>query len=276
MTSLSISYPVAARRIVYLCASGGNRNPWVAALQLAESTLQHCGVIKPAVDTDDLCRMRNVRTSEVYLTDCDARIFPVGDHYIAEVNASDPESRKRFSVCHELAHTFFEEHPGADENAASCHGHSYENSLEERLCNFLAAEFLMPRLLFAQFAIDCLPSLKSTRLLADAFGVSVLSAARRIIDLNLWPMASLVFRAAPGRKIDFRWYRSSRSFQLPVPVSTVMRQIVCQSRPIGEAVILGPQDRTVAEYYTYRSHGQKCTNALLFSQRPPNPNEIPV
>lgn len=266
MTSLSIKCPATARRIAHLCATGGSRNPWVSAMRLAESTLRQCGVAMPAVNTNDLCCLRNVRASEMYLTDCDARIFSVGDHYIAEINASHPESRKRFSVCHELGHTFFEERAGADENGASCDGYTYQSLLEERLCDFFAAEFLMPKLLFPRFASDCRPSFKSTRLLAHTFGVSALSVARRIIDLDLWPMASLVFRIAPGEKVKFGWYKGSRSFRLPVTVSTVMKQIACQSRSSGETVLLGPRDKAIAEYYSYTSHGQTCISALLFYQ----------
>lgn len=75
----------------------------------------------------------------------DARLVPLpGDRLQIEFNPKQPKSRTRFSVAHELAHTFFQDCRDAIRNRqarAKFGPHEWEL---EMLCNIGAAELLMP------------------------------------------------------------------------------------------------------------------------------------
>lgn len=230
---------------------------------MVRNTLQQCGVISPPVSTDDLCEIRRVQSREVHLVGCDARLFAQGDYYIAEVNASDPEPRKRFSLCHELGHTFFEQQ--SDSGVAVCGGNTYEHWLEERICNMMAAEFLMPRSLFSEFLRSTQKSVRGIRELSNIFGVSAQTAAMRIIGLDLWPLALLTVQKNNG-KLKFQSYKRAQSFVQQIPISTVMKAIANHGKAFGAVSVTDNFLSARVQYYSYCVPSGHFISALLFSE----------
>ena len=115
----------------------------------------------------------------------DARIEPVGDTFAdgfrIVMNRSASASRSRFSLAHELCHTFFYELvpeikflPRPNDPA------------EERLCNLGAAELLMPAKLVKRESKDHQICLKTLEQLATFFRVSNEAMALRLNQLGLW------------------------------------------------------------------------------------------
>ena len=75
----------------------------------------------------------------------DARTVPIGsDRIQIEYNPSRPKQRIRFSIAHEIAHTFFANCAERVRNRASRESVSSEDWELEMLCNIGAAELLMP------------------------------------------------------------------------------------------------------------------------------------
>lgn len=260
-----MSTPLSQRhRIAAFCSKEPTHNPIDVALRLVGDTLQECGVISPPVNTEHLCEVRRVQSREVHLVGCDARLFPRGDYYIAEVNASDPEPRKRFSLCHELGHTFFDQQAGLGEVA--CDGNTYEHWLEERICNMMAAEFLMPRSLFSGFVKSAHRGIRGIRELSNVFGVSAETVAKRIIDLDLWPFALLTLQKDNG-KLKFQSYKRARSFVQTIPISTVMKAIANHGKSLGEVSLTADFLPARVQYYSYCVPSRHFISALLFSEQ---------
>jgi Zn-dependent peptidase ImmA (M78 family) len=74
----------------------------------------------------------------------EARTTPFGSRFRIEYNPNRGESRVRYSVAHEIAHTFFPDCAEAIRNRDSYHTGKGDNWQLEMLCNVGAAEVLMP------------------------------------------------------------------------------------------------------------------------------------
>lgn len=74
----------------------------------------------------------------------DARLIPFGNRFQIEFNPNQPKSRIRFSVAHELAHTFFEDCQQVVRNRLRREEFGPHDWELEMLCNIGAAELLMP------------------------------------------------------------------------------------------------------------------------------------
>jgi Zn-dependent peptidase ImmA (M78 family) len=95
------------------------------------------------------------------------------------------ESRKRFTLAHELGHFVL---PGQQEVSAPCKQQRIENwdadlYRPELEANRFAAEILMPRGLMAEF-VQSEPSLESIRSIAQLCGTSLTASAVRLITLT--------------------------------------------------------------------------------------------
>ena len=95
------------------------------------------------------------------------------------------ESRKRFTLAHEIGHLFL---PGQQEVSAPCKQQRIENwdadlYRPELEANRFAAEILMPPGLMAEF-VQSEPSLESIRSIAQLCGTSLTASAVRLITLT--------------------------------------------------------------------------------------------
>ncbi|MGD0905493.1 MAG: hypothetical protein ABR924_21570 [Terracidiphilus sp.] len=74
----------------------------------------------------------------------EARTIPSGSRFRIEYNPNRGESRVRYSIAHEIAHTFFPDCAEAIRNRESYHTGNGDAWQLEMLCNVGAAEVLMP------------------------------------------------------------------------------------------------------------------------------------
>jgi len=106
-------------------------------------------------------------------------VFP-----IIALNNKDYERAKTFSLFHEIAHI-------VRRSSSLCLIDDNErNDKEERLCDKIATEVLMPDEVFSRIAEDIFLTVgiwdeKSIQKLADRFGVSIVAAFRRLYDLGI-------------------------------------------------------------------------------------------
>jgi len=120
----------------------------------------------------------------------DARIVPDPDgKLVIEYNPSKTPARVRFSICHEIAHSFFPdcaEHVRHRLAHAQIHG---EDRQLEMLCNLAAAELLMPIGSFPEITKDEV-TIDKVLELRKKFEVSTEAVLLRTVNLSKSPVAA--------------------------------------------------------------------------------------
>jgi Zn-dependent peptidase ImmA (M78 family) len=115
----------------------------------------------------------------------DGFLKPLGnaynDGFILHVNGDASAARRKFTIAHEICHTFFYE--VVPELKFVDHAIDPE---EERLCDVGAAELLMPEGSVKRLASQQTVGLEALDRMAEHFGVSVHSMLIRLETLNLW------------------------------------------------------------------------------------------
>lgn len=100
---------------------------------------------------------------------------------------TDSRVRKRYTVCHEMAHlSFIESTPSLPRERGEIELIPEVERREERLCDMIAAELLMPESVFIKQAASIPASYDSLILLAKDFEVSIAAALIRIRNMHLW------------------------------------------------------------------------------------------
>jgi Zn-dependent peptidase ImmA (M78 family) len=141
----------------------------------------------PPVNVHALAARRGVISISESSLDCDGVIsVTASGAYSIEVNRDHPRVRQRFTIAHEVGHTFFFDLGRREDKRYRIRDDSLDgmtrSSAEEQLCNFAAAEILMPDHQFANLARETGPTASSLRDLAKKFDVSLQAAARRVAD----------------------------------------------------------------------------------------------
>lgn len=116
---------------------------------------------------------------------CDGMLEPIGTDFGAGfkivLNKKTNTERVRFTVAHEICHTFFYEL--VPELKFAPHE---TDPMEERLCNYGAAELLMPTALVHKAVRPKAICLESLYQLAGEFSVSLTTMFLRLRSLRLW------------------------------------------------------------------------------------------
>ncbi len=152
--------------------------------------LEETGQSKPPVNLYRLASRMGIRRIVRSDIQVDGRILRCGSSYDIELCSGAPRRRQRFSLAHELTHTFFLDF--VPELVGGRNRDRIEQShwkAEELLCNFGAAEMLMPAGPFLGDAISVGPSIEAVSWLGQRWDVSFQSCLRRLCELNAWPTA---------------------------------------------------------------------------------------
>lgn len=200
-------------------AGGDGSSPWRIMEDLVEG-LRRDAWVASALSLDRHLKIRNVRDKrpdpEI---SCDGYIELMGAHFAdgfrLVVKDAAPSVRQRFTIAHEICHTYFYEI--VPEIKFRMHA---TDSFEEALCNHGAAALLMPAGdVFAQIKGKEV-SLDTLEELSQRYGVSLEAAFLRIRGLRLWNCEMTVWhRMTTGEfvldkihgwlKADWRWADSS-------------------------------------------------------------------
>ncbi len=150
---------------------------------------------------------------------CDGFVEPNGTRFDQGfrmvLRREAPESRIRFTIAHEICHTFFYEFVPE----LKFQPHNIDEQ-EERLCNLGAAELLIPAASLKRHARNLPVSLDSLEQLATSYAVSKEAMLLRLRSLKLWDcelsvwhrMANGSFaldRLVGGRRIEWGWTEDS-------------------------------------------------------------------
>lgn len=129
--------------------------------------------------------------------------------YLVTLSRKQSRARKRFTLAHEIGHLVVLNSVGRPEgstaaNDLGCRAASAEDLEEERLCDLLASELLMPRKAFLQQMQLEGVCARSIPAIARHFDVSLHAASRRVADLQ-------------GYEIGVSWWCLSESASHLVP-----------------------------------------------------------
>lgn len=199
-------------RFQTLFERGHTKSPLVAIRRLVRGLHREYGVVQPPFDAYRLCELANIKVEPAKLIGCDARLLRDGNGWTAEVSTEISTERQFFSLCHEIGHTFFETSTGRyNPPITSCSvSTSAGHRTEEQLCNYAAAELLMPEKIFRP-RIEGKPlSLATVWSVAREFRTSAQAVLARIIDLDLWEAVTASFRASEIRETEGCFYLSRK------------------------------------------------------------------
>ena len=153
-----------------------------------------------SADLNELATAFGVSSVEVDSISSEAMLVPVADGYKIVLKKADSPSgltRQRFSFAHEVGHLLLKA-VGYNSlaNANSKHRKINSYSEEERLCDQIAAEILMPRAAFTTDAADAGWSLGNLASLARMYGASIPATARRMVGLMPEPCVMGIWKPA--------------------------------------------------------------------------------
>jgi hypothetical protein len=140
----------------------------------------------PPINIRELASRRGVIEISEEKLDFDGRISTTASGaYVIHVNKDHSEVRQRFTIAHEIAHTFFLE---LDDQCNWRYRDTggerpKRSSSEEFWCNYIAGELLMPNRQFTDCVGQHGPSAKNIRRLANVFRVSLQAAAKRVVQV---------------------------------------------------------------------------------------------
>lgn len=184
------SEPVVRR----LIEKGGGKPPELLIERYADELRAEAGQHELAIRTDLIASCLGIHRAARRRVDFAGRIYADEDGQLRlDVNALDPEPRRRFTEAHELMHTAF---PGftkerryrldvSDERNAP-------NREEEHLCDLGAAALLMPRALVRD-RYELRTGFAEVERLASNADVSIEAAANRLVTLSDEPVALVCF-----------------------------------------------------------------------------------
>jgi Zn-dependent peptidase ImmA (M78 family) len=174
-----------------LCARWNTPLPQLAiqeGLRVAFPDLQE---LNPPIPLGRLAASRGVEDIVKRDLECDGIISITSKGaYLIQVNGNQPEARRRFTIGHELGHTFFFEIDSEVRERVRDGNLDRVSRFdpEESLCNYASAEILMPRRQFGTTIRSSGPSSEGLIRLGREFNVSIQAATRRltqVLPLNL-------------------------------------------------------------------------------------------
>lgn len=115
-----------------------------------------------------------------------------GNRYIVTVSDREILVRQRFTIAHEIIHTFFMEATGNRATHIDSDTATFDsNALEEYLCDVGASELILPTSSVVEM-LPGLPTMDDVLAVAEACEASIEAAARRVVQLTEMPGAVIV------------------------------------------------------------------------------------
>lgn len=175
----------------------GTTNPFDAIRQRAQELVSKFYAAfheEPPFDMECLASLQGLHlSSEAPKLSPDAEIAPDADgRIILRVNRDRPQTRRRFSIGHEVGHTLF---PGY-ESKTHCRKPASRDwadpeDLIESLCDAAASEFLFPDPWFSERVTALQPSAVEIVALISDYRASPEATIRRLVDKFNKPIAAL-------------------------------------------------------------------------------------
>ena len=200
-------------RVKKFCAHWQSRTPTEAAGKALETLIPRYAMMPLPVNPDSLAKWFGVeQTIEVEMTDFDGLLSKTASgRYVVSLRKGQSESRRRFTLAHELGHLIVHHVIGegrseASDGALSCRDGTIEDREEEGLCDILAAEILMPGIQFRRVMEEQGVNAQKIPDLARRFGVSVRAACRRVTGFLPYKIGIAMWAKESNGSVVPRWY----------------------------------------------------------------------
>jgi len=142
-----------------------------------------------------LSRVCNVEKVVEESLSVDAMLLPSGQGFIIALNKDQSPERQRFSWAHELAHVMLSNGSCSQiRSRTKATRRTHTGQDEERACERLAAEILMPKIMFRRWATRAGWTLSSIPKLANLFKTSLTATAIRLVELAPEPCLLTLWR----------------------------------------------------------------------------------
>lgn len=141
-----------------------------------------------------------------------------------EYNPLRPRGRLRFSIAHEIAHTFFPDCAEAVRNRGGDKSLGHDDWQLEALCNIGAAELLMPSGSFTSLEGETL-SIGNVLELRKNFDVSVEACLIRLVKLSAQPVAAFCASAHAADKYKIDYVIPAPGWDAPVTVGAALPDV---------------------------------------------------
>lgn len=204
------------------------KQPEFAIRNALSSTFTDLQQLPPPVDLVKLATVRSVRSIKSVDLAIDGMIAVDHGGYVIELNKSHTAERQRFTCAHELAHTFFLEletsHPRPRMRVVDSNL-ELRSSEEERLCNIMAAEILLPELPFKKVIKEFGICAANVLSLAELFRASIRATARRVVECSRFRLVATLLEYDPEEDCFFsKWLVRSPKVKLRNRSFTVTRR----------------------------------------------------
>ena len=160
-------------------------------------------MLPPSAKLQNLARRLDVREIITRPIDISGMLVPADDGYVIVLKEADSTNMQRYTIAHEIGHLVYGKLKGGKENVSSqlqneAYRHGHGDKREERVCEAIAAEILMPAEEFHNRLSHYGFSLESVTKLAAAFGTSITATALRFWELMNMP--ALIIKWEINRK----------------------------------------------------------------------------
>jgi hypothetical protein len=137
----------------------------------------------------------DVRVVDIPWAGC---LIPLEGGPVIQVRAGDGRRRRRFSVMHEVGHTFLPGFQLVRRYRCDPSPGKRRQERSEVLCDIAASELLLPRKRFLSDIANASFGLDVVETLSDRYDASIEATARRLVDL--WPEPALMVVLEPMTK----------------------------------------------------------------------------
>jgi hypothetical protein len=148
--------------------------------------------LEPPVDPEIIASYQGIHRVERSVLSWAGCLLTEGDELVIRVRDSDTPGRQRFTILHEVAHTFLPGYRHAPQFRCTPLSSRERRDPNEVLCDIAASELLMPSRYVASVVGGASFDLDAVATLAEDCGASLEAAARRFI--SLWPEPCLLVR----------------------------------------------------------------------------------
>jgi Zn-dependent peptidase ImmA (M78 family) len=188
-------------------------------IHLAQRTLTELG-LEPPINHDIIASMRDVVRIEEESIPWAGCLVHENCELVIKVRAGDSTGKKRFTVFHEIKHTYMPGFVATPQYRCDPATPQVADRIRDRdlegLCDLGAVELLLPRTHFAEDLAGNPPTLDLVEALADRYDASLEATARRIVTLRPQPTMLIALEpaskpAAPGAEPQLRvqWAQAS-------------------------------------------------------------------
>jgi Zn-dependent peptidase ImmA (M78 family) len=208
--------------------------PWrrkEAVSKAIRELLARAGATSTPVDLRRVAEAQGVtHIEETDLGTLDGCLIPTTDGFVIKINSRMPDRRRRFSLAHEIAHTLLRSAPAGCKHrtlaTSTTVSRPRSRHREERLCDMLAAEILMPEIPFQRWISHAEASIRAIEATATHFEVSLQAAAIRFGEM-VDAMVEIICWKRQRTTLAPEWFSGSPQFRYHSTEGEMCRPLFC-------------------------------------------------